>query len=204
MPGRRHARAPSGYVVTRSACAIIFHEPDDRGIGQHPQIADFVFIHTVCAEAIPGCRRASDLSCLWVQMEQTTLANKPDIPIVYPRSPELILPTKWPSLSLRIMSECSGRRIKLVQAAVFGAKPKIAATVLGDALDRSTTDTIGVVGVMKVAGTAFGFRVEFVHPSVGGNPQIAVIVFHQILKKLELKLPGSLGLFLYTTKALPS
>src|SRR5271165_6541811 len=66
--------------VSREALSlsIIFHEPDDRGIGQHPQIADFVFIHALCAEAIPGC--GSNLSRLLIQMEQTALANKPDLP----------------------------------------------------------------------------------------------------------------------------
>ena len=80
------ARTPTArarkWVFREALCLwIIFHEPDDRGIGQHPQIAGFVFIHTLCAEAIPGCRRASNLSCLLVQMEQTALANKPDIPM---------------------------------------------------------------------------------------------------------------------------
>ena len=127
--------------------------------------------------------RASNLSCLLVQMEQTALANKPDVPMA-------ILdnvsdpPNKLAIAVFRIMSECSGRWIKLVEAAVFGAKPEIAATVLGDALNRIATDTVRVVGIMNVAGNAFGCRVEFVHPGVGGNPQIAVIVFDQILNKV--------------------
>ena len=68
-------------------------------------------------------------------MEQTALANKPDIPMA-------ILddlsdpPDKLAIAVIPVMSEGSGRGIKLVEAAVFGAKPEIAATVLGDALDR--------------------------------------------------------------------
>ena len=82
------------------------------------------------------------------------------------------------------MSKDSGRRIKPVEAAILGAKPQITPIVSGDARNVSTTDTVRVVGVMKVAGSAFGCRIEFVHPSVGGNPQIAVIVFYQILNKV--------------------
>ena len=81
------------------------------------------------------------------------------------------------------MSKCSSCWIKLVEAAVFGAKPKSTATASGNALDRIAADAVGVVGIVKVTGTAFGCRVEFVHPNVGGNPQIAVIVFDQILSK---------------------
>ena len=36
---------------------------------------------------------------------------------------------------------------------------------------------------MKVAGAALRCRVEFVRPSIGGNPQIGVIVLQQILKQ---------------------
>src|ERR1039457_1677972 len=93
-------------------------------------------------------------------------------------------PNKLALAVISIMNKCSGRWIKLVEAAVLGAKPKIAPTVLGHARNVSATDTIRVVGIMKVARTAFGCRVEFVHPSVGGNPQIAVIVLHQILNKV--------------------
>ena len=128
-------------------------------------------------------RRASNLSCLLVQMEQTALANKPDIPMTI-RDNVSDPPNKLAIAVFQIMSECSGRWIKLVEAAVFRAKPEIAATVLGDALNRSTTETIRVVRIMNVACNAFGCRVEFVHPSVGGKPQIAVIVFDQILNKV--------------------
>ena len=95
-------------------------------------------------------------------MEQTTLANKPDIPMA-------ILdnvsdpPNKLAIAVIAIMSKGSGRWIKLVEAAVFGAKPEIAATVAGDALNRIAADAVGVVGVMTVAGKAFGCGVEFVH-----------------------------------------
>ena len=79
---------------------------------------------------------------------------------------------------------------KLVEAAVFSAKPERTKTVLGDALDRSATETIRIPGVMKVTGTAFGCRVEFVHAGVGGDPKIAVIVLHQILNKIGAQGPA--------------
>ena len=88
------------------------------------------------------------------------------------------------------MSKCSGRRIELVEASVFGAKPKKTATVLGDALDRGATETIGIAGTMKVTGTAFGFRVKLVHPGVGGDPQIALIVLHQVLQEVGAQTAG--------------
>src|SRR5208283_4743517 len=152
-------------------------------MSEHPQIARFVFIHAVCAETIPGCGRASNLSCRLVQMEQTAVANKPDIPAA-------ILdnlsdpPNKLAIAVISITSKSSGSWIEPVEACVLGAKPKIAPTVSGDARNVSTTDTIGVVRVMKVAGKPFGCRVKFVHPGVGGNPQIALIVFYQILNKV--------------------
>ena len=68
----------------------------------------------------------------WVQMEQAALANKPDVPMA-------ILddlsdpPNKLAIAVIAIMSKGSGCWIKLVEAAVFGAKPQIAATVSGDA-----------------------------------------------------------------------
>ena len=155
MPERRQSRAPSGYVVRRSASRSYFTSPTTRGIDQHPQLAGFVFIHTVCAEAIPGCRRAGDLSRLLIQMEQTALANKPDLAM--PILDHLADPSnKVPIAVISIMSKCSGRWIEIVEAAVFGAKPKRTAVVLGDALDRGATETVGIARVMKVAGTAFG------------------------------------------------
>src|SRR5208283_3259066 len=152
-------------------------------MGEHPQIARFVFIHSVCAEAISGTGRASNLSCLLVQMKQTPVANKPDLltTILDDLSDP---PNKLAIAVISIMSKSSGRRIKPVEAGVLGAKPKIASAVSSDARDISTTDTIGAVRVMKVAGKAFGCRVEFVHPGIGGNPQIAEVVFYQILNKV--------------------
>src|SRR5271157_5333872 len=139
-------------------------------MGEHPQIARFVFVHTVCAETNPGCRRAGNLSCRLVQMEQTAVAGKPDIPaaVVDNLSDP---PDKLAIAVISIMSKSSGRGIKPVEAGVLGAKPKIAPAVSGDARNVSTSDTIRIVRVMKVAGKAFGRRVEFVHPGVGGNPQ---------------------------------
>ena len=84
-------------------------------------------------------------------MEQTALANKPDIPMAI-RDNVSDPPNKLAIAVFQIMSKCSGRWIKLVEAAVFGAKPQIAATVLGDALNRSATETVGVVGVMNGSG----------------------------------------------------
>ena len=130
-------------------------------------------------------------------MEQTALADKPDLamPILY----HLADPSNKVAIAvISIVSKCSGRWIELVETAVFGAKPKRTATVLGDALDRGATETIGIAGVMKVAGTAFGFRVEFVHPGVGGDPQIAVIVLHQVLQKVGAQAAGVVGVvFVY-------
>src|SRR5271157_551126 len=102
-------------------------------------------------------------------MEQAPLANKPDVPVA-------VLdnltdpPDKLAVAVIYIMRKCFGRWIKLVDSAVLSAKPKRASITSGDARHVSGTDTIGVVGIMKVAGTTFGCRVEFVHPSVGGNP----------------------------------
>src|SRR6185436_1249940 len=103
------------WVFCEALCpAIIFHEPDDGGIGQHPQIAGFVRPHTLCAEAIHDFRRASNLSCLLVQMEQTALANKPDVPMTI-RDNVSDPPDKLTIADFQIMSKCSGRWIKLVE-----------------------------------------------------------------------------------------
>ena len=96
-------------------------------------------------------------------MEQTTLAGNPDIPIAV-RYDLTNPPYKLAIAVSAVVSECFGRWVKPVQAAVFGAKPKSTATVLSDALDRSTTETVWVLGVMNIAGTAFGKGVEFVYP----------------------------------------
>nr|WP_242618305.1 hypothetical protein [Edaphobacter modestus] len=134
---------------------------------------------------------------LLIQMKQTALANKPDLAMS-------ILdqlndpPDKLAIAVISIMSKCSGPWIDFVEAAVFGTKPKRTAIVLGDALDRGATESIGIVGIMDVAGTAFGFRVEFVRPCVGGNPQIAVIVLHQVLQKVGAQAAGVVGtVFVY-------
>ena len=76
--GCQRADSTSRKWVSRQALClwIIFHEPDNRGIGQQPQIAAMVSIHTLCAEVIPGCRRRGNLSCLCVHIEETALANK--------------------------------------------------------------------------------------------------------------------------------
>src|SRR5215472_17181123 len=116
-------------------------------------------------------------------MEEPPLANEPNVPMppLYNLSDP---PNKLAIDVLLIMSKCCRDWIKLVEAAVVGAKPKIAPIVWGDARHVSTTYTIRVPGVMKVAGTAFGCRVEFVHSSVGRNPEIAVIVFYHILNEV--------------------
>ena len=182
---------------------VISDQPDDGQIGQQPQIAGFVFVHAVCAKALPGGRRASDPSCLLVQMEQTALANKPDVPIVG-RDNLSDTPDKRSIAVIAVVSKCSGPWIELVEAAIFSTKPQIAPTVFGDALDRSTTERVRVVGVVKVSGPAFGCQVESVHPGVGGDPQIAVGVLHQILKEVGVQATGVVGSCLYTTKVYPS
>src|ERR1700757_3874603 len=98
-------------------------------------------------------------------MKQTALANKPDIAAAI-RDNLSNPPNKQTIAVVEIMSKCSGPRIKFIEAAIFGAEPKIAATILRDALDRSTTDTISVVRVMNVASKAFGCWVKSVHPRV--------------------------------------
>ena len=53
--------------------------------------------------------------------------------------------------------------------------------VLGHALDRSAAERARVVGVVKIAGAALGRGVEPIHPVVRRNPQIALVVLHQVL-----------------------
>ena len=77
-----------------------------------------------------------------------------------------------------IMSECAARWIEPVQAIAFRSNPQRAATILDDALDRSSAETIRVSGIMKLADTAFACRIELVQPSIGGYPQKTVIVLH--------------------------
>jgi hypothetical protein len=133
-----------------------------------------------------GCGRASYPTCLRVQNEQTAFANKPDVSIVA-RDNLSDTPDKRSIAVIAVVSECSGPWIKLVEAAIFSAKPQIAATVFGDALDRSTAERVRVVGVVKVSSTSFGCKIESIHPGVGGDPQIAVLVLHQILKEVGVQ-----------------
>src|SRR6476646_10998577 len=108
-------------------------------------------------------------------MEQTALANKPDIATAVPDN--LSDPADELAIAIiAVMSKAPRGRIKSVQAAVEGTKPKITPMASCDARNPRTADTIRVVGVMKIANTAFGGRVEFVHPSVSGNPEVAVLV----------------------------
>ena len=78
-------------------------------------------------------------------MEQTALANKPDIPMA-------ILdnlsdpPNKLAIAVFQVMSKCSGRWIKLVEAAVFRAKPEIPATVRAMLLTESPPKLLGLLG----------------------------------------------------------
>src|SRR5580704_11639084 len=130
-------------------------------------------------------------------MKQTALANKPYLAMPIPD--HLADPAHKVAIAvISIVSKCSGRWIELVEATVFCAEPERTAAVLGDGLDRGPTETIGIAGVMKVAGATFGFRVEFVHPGVGGDPQIAVIVLHQVLQKVGAQASGVVGVvFVY-------
>src|SRR5271165_4730145 len=126
-------------------------------------------------------------------MEQTTVANKPNFPLAtldHLSDP----PNKLAIAVIAVMSEHLRRRVKLVQAAVCRTKPQIAATIAGDALNRTAADAVGIVGVVTVAGTAFGSRVEFVYASsIGGNPQIAMVVFHQIHRGVVAYARGFVG-----------
>src|SRR5690349_11061942 len=116
-------------------------------------------------------------------MEQTALANKPDLPMAILDNVSES-PNKLAIAVIEIVSKYSGRWIKLVEAAVLSAKPNMAPAAARDAGTESTTEAIRVFGIMQVAGNAFGCRVEIVHPTVGRNPEVAAIVFHQILNKV--------------------
>ena len=48
----------------------------------------------------------------------------------------------------------------------------------------------GVLGVVHVARAAFGPGVESVHARIGGNPQVAVIVFQEISDEVVAQAPG--------------
>src|ERR1700730_1643295 len=126
----------------------------------------------------------SNLSCRLVETEQTAVANKPDISVAI--LDNVIDSTDKPAIAvITIVSKHSGRWIKPVETAVLGAKPKTTPPVSGDARDVSTADTVGILGVMRIAGKAVAHRIEFIHPGVRGNPQITVIVFHHIFNKVR-------------------
>jgi hypothetical protein len=117
-------------------------------------------------------------------MEQTAVANKPDISVAILDN-VIDSPDKPAIAVITVMGKHSGRRIKLVEAAVLGAKPKTTPPVSGDARNVSTADTVWVLGVMKIAGKAVAYRIEFIHPGISGNPQIPVIVFRHIFNKVR-------------------
>src|SRR5215469_2550761 len=74
--------AGSQRVVRQSlGVAIVFYEPDDRGIGKHPQIPGIVFIDIICGKTLHGCVGTSNLPGCWVQMIEATVADKPDLPL---------------------------------------------------------------------------------------------------------------------------
>jgi len=76
-------------------------------------------------------------------MEQTALSNKPDLAM--PTLDHLADSANEVAIAIfPIVSKCSGRWIEFVESAVFGAKPKVTAAVLGNALDRGATETIGI------------------------------------------------------------
>ena len=112
-------------------------------------------------------------------------------------------PDKRSIAVIAVVSKCPGPWIKLVEAAIFSAKPQVAATVSGDALDRSTAERARVVGVVKVSHRAFGCKVESIHPGVGGDPQIAVVVLHQILKEVGVQATGVVRVVLVYDEGVP-
>ena len=63
-------------------------------------------------------------------MEQTARAGKPDIPMAVLDN-GIDLPNKLAIAVIAIASKGFSGRIEFVQAAVYGANPEIAATVLG-------------------------------------------------------------------------
>ncbi len=129
-------------------------------------------------------------------MKQPALANKPDI--VMPIFDDVSDPAnKLTLVVVQVMSKYSGGWIKLIEAACFGAKPQIAAVVACNTVDRIAANTVGVAGVVSVAGKTFTSRIEFVHPaSVGGNPQVALIVLGQIHNKVGAEAARVVGVVL--------
>ena len=117
-------------------------------------------------------------------MEQTAVASKPYV-LAGILDDMIDPPDKLAIAVISIVSKDSGRLIKLVETAVLGAKPKTTTPVSGDARNISSADAIGVSRVVKIAGKAFVYRVEFIYPGVGRDPQIAVIVFRQIFNEVR-------------------
>ena len=66
----------------------------------------------------------------------------------------------------------------------------MASPVAGGAFNLIATEAVGVVGVVAVAGKAFGCGVEFVYAAMSrDNPQITMIVFLQILSGVAAYAP---------------
>src|ERR1043166_1765888 len=97
-------------------------------------------------------------------MEQTTVADKPNFPLA--TRDNLSDPPHTLVIPVTVVV-CEGFhcRVEPVQAAVCCTKPQMAATIAGDALNRIAADAVGLVGVVTVADTALGSRVEFVYAS---------------------------------------
>src|SRR4029077_4663915 len=162
---------------------IIFHKARDRGIRQHPQIPCLVLIDALAGQSIRDRWGTSNLSCLRVHMKETAFADKPDF--FMPTDDNLSDPANKLAVAVvAIMNKSSAPRIKPVEATVYTAKPKVAPTVPGDARHVCTADAIRIVHVMEVACAALRCGVESVHSSVGRDPQISVVIFDQVLKKV--------------------
>jgi hypothetical protein len=162
---------------------VILDERNRWGTGQYPQIAVFIFKYAFRAEIIPGYSRARYLSRLLVQMKQAALTDKPDI--LMATRDNLVNPADELAIAvISIVSEYAGPGIKPVEAAVERAKPNRTPRVTGDAGYVITPNTVGVICLVNIAGAAFGRRVESVHPGIGRNPEIAVVVLYQVLKKV--------------------
>jgi hypothetical protein len=76
------------------------------------------------------------------------------------------------------MSEDFGVRVKPVQTAFRGPERQIAAPVAHDALDRITDQGVGIVGIVDVAGKAFGGWDRIIDARIRGDPQITPIIFY--------------------------
>jgi hypothetical protein len=135
-------------------------------------------------------------------VEEAALTRKPDVAVAV--LDDLSDPPDEPPLVVgSMMRKRSEPWIEPVEAAVLRAEPEIAATVLGDALDRSAAERVGVIRVMEVARTARGCGVESIHPGVGGNPEIAVIILHQILNEVGAQAARVVRVVLVDDEAVP-